>query len=178
MPDRPAVSSRDELRPGQSRPMKETLVGRELRGLLVSLASRFICVTAYRRQGQHPAEGEVMSPDYFNTYSVVVCKAAACCLGLRALIWVWWCSYQHAPYTQSVCALFTQTPGVLNLASLPCSSPLGQRAKQCTGGLTGSFSPLKRWRKKTNSCHVGLGYADLPHALHGRRYFSTMMYEL
>lgn len=86
VPDRPAVSSRDELRPGQSRPMKETLVGRELRGLLVSLASRFICVTAYGRQGQPPAEGEVMSPDYFNTYSVVVCKAAACCLGLRALI--------------------------------------------------------------------------------------------
>lgn len=80
--------------------------------------------------------------------------------------------------THSVLVFFTQTPVDLNSVPLPCSSPLGQRARQCTGGLAGSFSPLKSWRKKTNSRHVGLGCEDLPHTPHGRRYFSTMMYEL
>lgn len=79
--------------------------------------------------------------------------------------------------TLILCMFFIQTPTALNSAPLTCSSPLGQRARQCTGGLASSFSPLKSWRKKTNSRHVGLGCGDLPRTPHGRRFFSTMMYE-
>lgn len=78
----------------------------------------------------------------------------------------------------SLFVFFTQTPTDLNSVPLPCSSAPGQRAWQCTGGLAGSFSPLKSWRKKTNYRHLGLGCGEMPRTPHGRRYFLTMMYEL
>lgn len=81
-------------------------------------------------------------------------------------------------HTQVCVCVFHTNTNRPELCASPLLFALGQRARQCTGGLAGSFSPLKSWRKKTNSRHVGLGCGDLPRTPRGRRHFSTMMYEL
>lgn len=81
-------------------------------------------------------------------------KALACFLGLNSLV------LRVMGHTHTLCVFCT-------LCVSPALHPWGKGPRQCTGGLAGSFSPLKSWRKKTNSRLVGLGTGDLPRTPHG-----------